>query len=185
MRMVSEGRVFRMDSVKVLLVDDEEDLLDILKMDMESLGFEALTAGNGVEALKIMKQVKEGAFWVNAVLSDINMPVMNGLVFLKELRAIGLDTPFVFFSGYGDKDKTIEALRLGALDFLEKPYDPEALIATMKKASELGTMMKKIEEELDSLVKNRNIAFSEVEKFKKAQREMLKVKLMNEANFKK
>lgn len=175
----------RMSDIKVLLVDDEVDLLDILKMDMESLGFEALTANNGQEALEIMKKVKEGKLWVNAVLSDINMPIMNGLLFLKELRALGLETPFVFFSGYGDKEKTIEALRLGAMDFLEKPYDPDTLMATMQRASELGLRMKKIEEELDSLVKNRNIPTSEVEKFKKVQREMLKVKMMNEVHAKK
>lgn len=167
-----------MMGIKVLLVDDEVDLLDILKMDMESLGYEALTANNGQEALNIMKKVKDGSLWINAVLSDINMPIMNGLVFLKELRALGLETPFVFFSGYGDKEKTIEALRLGALDFLEKPYDPDMLIATMEKACDLGTKMKKIEDELDALVKNRNIPSAEVDKFKRVQREMLKVKMM-------
>tara|TARA_B110001454_G_C12723310_1_gene436552 strand:- start:34869 stop:35387 length:519 start_codon:yes stop_codon:yes gene_type:complete len=169
-----------MSGIKVLLVDDEVDLLDILKMDMESLGYEALTANNGQEGLEIMKQVKDGTLWVNAVLSDINMPVMNGLVFLRELRTMGLETPFVFFSGYGDKEKTIEALRLGALDFLEKPYDPDMLIATMEKACELGTKMKKIEDELDALVKNRNVPSSEVDKFKRIQREMLKVKMMSD-----
>lgn len=174
-----------MSGIKVLLVDDEVDLLDILKMDMESLGYEALTANNGQEALNIMRKVKDGSLWINAVLSDINMPVMNGLVFLRELRTMGLETPFVFFSGYGDKEKTIEALRLGALDFLEKPYDPDTLISTMKKASELGSMMKKIEDELDSLVKNRNVPTAEVDKFKKVQREMLKVKMMNEVYIKK
>ncbi len=174
-----------MSEIKVLLVDDEVDLLDILKMDMESIGYEALTANNGLEALNIMKQVKDGTLWINAVLSDINMPVKNGLLFLRELRAMGLETPFVFFSGYGDKEKTIEALRLGALDFLEKPYDPDRLIATMKKAAELGMMMKKIEDELDYLVKDRNIPNSEIEKFKKAQREMLKVKFMNVSTIKK
>ncbi len=174
-----------MSEVKVLLVDDEVDLLDILKMDMESLGYEALTASNGQEALKIMKKVKAGSLWVNAVLSDINMPIMNGLVFLRELRAMGLETPFVFFSGYGDKEKTIEALRLGAMDFLEKPYDPDMLISTMNRACELGAMMKKIEDELDSLVKNRNIPNAEIDKFKKFQRELLKVNMMNETHIKK
>lgn len=173
-----------MSGVKVLLVDDEADLLDILKMDMESLGYEALTANNGQDALNIMKKVKDGSLWINAVLSDINMPIMNGLIFLRELRAMGLETPFVFFSGYGDKDKTIEALRLGALDFLEKPYDPDILISTMKKASELGSMIKKIEDELDALVRIRNIPKSDIEKFKKVQRKMLKVKMMNEVYFK-
>jgi len=169
---------------KVLLVDDEVDLLDILKMDMESLGYEALTANNGQEALNIMKKVKDGSLWINAVLSDINMPIMNGLVFLKELRALGLETPFVFFSGYGDKEKTIEALRLGALDFLEKPYDPDMLIATMEKAFDLGMKMKRIEDELDALVKDRNISATEVDKFKRVQREMLKVKMMSEGKSK-
>jgi hypothetical protein len=169
---------------KVLLVDDEVDLLDILKMDMESLGYEALTANNGQEALNIMKKVKDGSLWINAVLSDLNMPIMNGLVFLKELRALGLETPFVFFSGYGDKEKTIEALRLGALDFLEKPYDPDMLIATMEKAFDLGMKMKRIEDELDALVKDRNISATEVDKFKRVQREMLKVKMMSEGKSK-
>jgi DNA-binding NtrC family response regulator len=169
-----------MNLIKVLLVDDEVDLLDILKVDIESLGYQTVTANNGQEALNIMKQVKEGKIWIDAVLSDINMPIMNGLVFLRELRNLGLDTPFVFFSGYGDKEKTIEALRLGALDFLEKPYDPDVLLTTMKKAAELGSMIRQIEEELNELVKNSGIAESEVEKFKKAQREMLKIKKMND-----
>lgn len=169
-----------MNLIKVLLVDDEVDLLDILKVDIESLGYQTETANNGQEALNIMKQVKEGKIWIDAVLSDINMPVMNGLVFLRELRNLGMDTPFVFFSGYGDKEKTIEALRLGALDFLEKPYDPDVLLTTMKKAAELGSMIRQIEEELNELVKNSGIAESEVEKFKKAQREMLKIKKMND-----
>ena len=166
--------------MKILLVDDEADLIDILKVDIESVGYETLTASNGQEALNIMKQVKEGKLWVDAILSDINMPIMNGLVFLKELRTLGLDTPFVFFSGYGDKEKTIEALRLGALDFLEKPYDPDVLLATMKKAADLGAMIKEIEEELDALVKDRGIPSGEIEKFKKAQREILKMKKMND-----
>lgn len=174
-----------MSNVRVLLVDDEADLIDILKMDLESLGYTVLTAQNGQEGLDVMKKVKKGEFWVNAILSDINMPLLNGLSFLKELRGLGLETPFVFFSGYGDKEKTIEALRLGALDFLEKPYDPETLIKTMKKAAELGTMMKKIEDELDSLVKNKNVPAENVEKFKKVQREMLKIKMMNEVYIKK
>lgn len=170
---------------RVLLVDDEVDLLDILKMDMDSLGCEALTANNGQEALNIMKKVKDGALWINAVLSDINMPIMNGLIFLKELRALGLETPFVFFSGYGDKEKTIEALRLGALDFLEKPYDPHVLRSAIKKACDLGIKMKKIEDELDVLVKDHNIPAAEVQKFKRIQREMLKVKMMSEGSTKK
>lgn len=131
-----------MNTVTILLVDDEIDLLDIVKMDMESVGNEILTASNGQEALNIMKKVKEGTLWVDAVLSDINMPIMNGLIFLRELRAMGLETPFVFFSGYGDKEKTMEAQRLGALDFLEKPYDPATLISAMKKACNLGLKMK-------------------------------------------
>lgn len=167
-------------SKKILLVDDEFDLLDILKIDIESLGFETITANNGQEALNIMKQVKAGQIWIDAILSDINMPILNGLGFLKELRNIGLDTPFVFFSGYGDKEKTIEALRLGALDFLEKPYDPDMLLSTMKKAAELGSMMRQIESELEVLVKNSHIPEEDIEKYKKAQREMLKIKKMND-----
>lgn len=174
-----------MNLIKVLLVDDEVDLLDILKVDIESLGYETRTASNGQEALNIMKQVKEGRLWIDAILSDINMPVMNGLTFLRELRTLGLETPFVFFSGYGDKEKTIEAIRLGAIDFLEKPYDPEMLLVTMRKAAELGAMIKQIEEELNELVKNCNPPVGDIEKFKKAQREMLKIKKMNEISVKK
>lgn len=174
-----------MNKIKVLLVDDEIDLLDILKVDMEALGYQVLMAKNGKEALALMNQVKDGSIWVDAILSDINMPVMNGLVFLRELRAMGLETPFVFFSGYGDKAKMLEALRLGALDFLEKPYDPELLVAAMRKACELGERMHRIEEDLEALIKNRNIPKSEIEKFKMVQRELLKVKMMNENHKKK
>ena len=130
----------------LLIVDDEPGLVNVLTQLMEDHAMEIHVASNGKEALE---KIKTGAY--DAVLSDINMPEMSGLELLARVRQTSLETPFVFLTGFGDKEKTIEALRLGATDFLDKPFDPEIVINVLRKALELGHMMKVIEGEMEKL----------------------------------
>lgn len=160
----------------VLVVDDEKDLVEILQSEVELLGFDSISAGNGKEAVDLVLSYHQQKKWIDAIVSDINMPLKNGLDFLRDIRAAGVQSPFIFFSAYGDKEKTLEALRLGAMDFVEKPFDPDLLGQTITRAVELGQMMKSIEDELDRLLENSNLPAEEIENFKKAQREVLKFK---------
>jgi len=131
---------------KLLLVDDEPGILTLLEKILNKTADEIHTAANGAEALEKMKTVS-----YDAVLSDINMPVLSGLDLLAHMRAKQMQTPFVFLSGYGDKEKTREAFRLGATDFLDKPFEPETVVDIMSKALALGQTIRTIETELESM----------------------------------
>jgi YesN/AraC family two-component response regulator len=131
---------------RLLIVDDEDGIRNILSEILREFASSVQTASNGKEALSLIK-----AGSVDVVLSDINMPVMSGLELLAQVRSMGMDTPFVFLTGYGDKEKAIEALRLGATDFLEKPFNPDVVIDVIGKAFELSQAMREVEEKTEKL----------------------------------
>lgn len=108
----------------LLIADDEPDLLEQLVELMSGFGYPILTAKDGKEMLEKASDTSNN---VLAILSDIKMPVMTGLDVLKILREKQIETPIVFLTGYSSKDLVVEALRLGAMDFLEKPFDYDEL----------------------------------------------------------
>ncbi len=105
---------------RLLLVDDEAVILKILKNMLEDDADIIDSAANGKLALDLM----EGAIY-DAVVTDISMPQMTGLQMIAEMRRREIETPVLILSSYSDKDNILHALRLGVLDFLEKPIDPE------------------------------------------------------------
>jgi DNA-binding NtrC family response regulator len=138
---------------KILIVDDEEDLRDVLTYQLKPLGVQITTAENGRLGLEL---AKTGDF--GAILSDISMPEMNGLEFLAQLREAGFETPFVILTGFGDKAKAVEALRLGAFDFLDKPWEPEMLRQALQSALEHATLLQGLEQELQkAMQENKSI----------------------------
>jgi YesN/AraC family two-component response regulator len=100
----------------LLLIDDEELILKGLKFYLEDYVDEIFLAENGAEGLKIAKE-KE----VHCIICDINMPVMNGVEVIKGLRATDNDVPFIFYTGHGNHELMMEAIKYGAFDFLNKP----------------------------------------------------------------
>ncbi|MFZ4402576.1 MAG: response regulator [Pseudobdellovibrionaceae bacterium] len=130
------------DAKFLLLVEDETDLADILKDEFESLGYEVAHAENGKKALDYYQEVKDGKRRIDAILSDFDMPKMNGIMMLKEIRKLGYQTPLVFLSGYGSVEKVNQAKSAGAMEFLNKPYNRALLIETMEKAVEVGQKLK-------------------------------------------
>lgn len=173
------------EKIHILVVDDEPDLLEVLSDDIMSLGYKVTTAENGKVALGYMQQVKDGSIWFDAVLSDINMPQMSGLAMLEKVRELQLETPFVFLSGHGDKEKAIQAMRFGALDFLEKPYQRDNLLQIVKKAAELGVAIHEIEFEIQSLISKSKLSPEDTAKMVQVQRTLLKIKKLNDVYFKK
>jgi CheY-like chemotaxis protein len=117
----------------LLIVDDEAFLRDVLAARLKNFGAKILTAENGQVALDILK-----AHPVDAVLTDIDMPVMNGLELLAHMREMGLVTPVVILTGVGDQTNTLTALRLGATDLLDKPFDSKVILEVMTKALKIG-----------------------------------------------
>jgi DNA-binding NtrC family response regulator len=146
----------------LLIVEDEPGIRQILSQILAKYSSNVQTASNGKEALGLIK-----AGNVDVILSDISMPIMNGLELLAEVRNMGMELPFVFLTAYGDKEKLIEALRLGATDFLEKPFDPPVVIDVIQKAFELSEAMKEVEQKTEELCSSLNVPADEKIRLKK------------------
>lgn len=156
---------------RLLVVDDEEDLRTALIDALSREDLEVLGAANGVEAHELIKTQE-----FHAILCDINMPKKNGLELLEELREEGNILPFVILSAFTDRESTLSALRLGAFDYIDKPFELDQLIKTLDQAIEVGEQIKfwKSEPEamknLEGLKKETaNLAIRSIEKIMKSQ----------------
>ncbi|MCG6553701.1 MAG: response regulator [Candidatus Magnetominusculus sp. LBB02] len=113
----------------ILLVDDEELPRKRLARVMAKEGWMVIEAENGQEAVKTFNLAK-----IDLVITDITMPVMTGLVALHKMRQISTDFEAIVFTGYGDEESAIQALRDGAINFIKKPVDIDQLILSVEKA---------------------------------------------------
>ncbi len=113
---------------KALAVDDSATMRNLVKIALEAEGFSVDTAGNGQEALELAKRNS-----YDVVISDINMPVMDGLQFLKEFREINKRTPVLMLTTETEARKKEEAKRLGATGWIVKPFKPEDLVKVVKR----------------------------------------------------
>ena len=100
----------------LLIVDDEELILENLSVLLEDLVDKTFLASDGKEGLEVLKSEE-----ITCIISDINMPKMDGLKFIKSAREAGFDTPFIFFTAHGNQELMMEAVKYGAFDFLDKP----------------------------------------------------------------
>ncbi|HET7747439.1 MAG TPA: sigma-54 dependent transcriptional regulator [Vicinamibacteria bacterium] len=114
---------------RVLVVDDEEAIRSSLQMIFEYEGYECLQAANGPAALKIAEREQP-----DLVLLDIKMPQMDGLEVLRELKARDNPPPVVILSGHGTVQAAVEATKLGAFDFIEKPPDKDRILLAARNA---------------------------------------------------
>ncbi len=111
------------DGMRILYVDDEEGFLDIVKLFLER--DKQFSVDTFTSAFAAMKTLESGNY--DAILSDYQMPEMNGIEFLKKVRASNTTIPFIIFTGRGREDVVIEALNNGADFYLQKGGDPDAL----------------------------------------------------------
>ena len=114
---------------RLLIIDDESELREVLVDLLVEHASEIKQASNGLEGIDLLKS---NTF--DAVLSDEKMPKKSGLEVLKWMRENDIHIPFVIHTGYGQKEMVLEAQRLGAYAFIDKPWDENALITTVKKA---------------------------------------------------
>ncbi len=152
----------------LLIVDDEPDLRDVLVEHLSGVASRCITAKSGKEALNLLLSEKP-----DAILSDITMPSMNGLELLAELRKQDIPTPFIFLTGYSDKEKVTQALRMGALDFHEKPFDRHRLLESVKIALEIGVQLRNLEADLDEFVRQAGVAPQDEPKYRAIKRRLL------------
>lgn len=130
---------------KLLIVDDEPELREVLQLNLRKLGLEMHTAENGRDALQ-----KAMADTYDAILCDLSMPIMDGLEFIAKLKANTVETPVVILTAHDNKDNMLRALQTGAFDFIEKPYEPVSLIDTVKKALDVGSHLKMVGDNADA-----------------------------------
>ena len=131
---------------KILIVDDEKKLRHILQIILEQKGYLTDSAENGEEALKLIKTNN-----YSMVMTDIKMPVMDGISLLREIKKIDPDYPVIILTAFGSIESAVEALREGAFDYITKPFEEEKLLITVERSmrfSELVDVKKIHREEL-------------------------------------
>jgi len=115
---------------KVLVVDDEESLRDICKDVLQDEGYEVLQAKDGQDALQILSKEQD----IDLVISDLKMPKMNGLELLKAVKEKKIDVDFVVMTGFGTIETAVECMKMGAADYLPKPFNINHLLVKVNKS---------------------------------------------------
>jgi len=114
---------------RILVIDDESAIRDSLKMTLEYDGYEVMLAATGEEGVKLVEREAP-----DLVFLDIKMPGMDGLEVLQKLRHLVETVPIVVISGHADINTAVEATKLGAFDFIEKPLASERILVTVRNA---------------------------------------------------
>ena len=113
----------------VMIVDDSRTMRKMLSGALTQAGYEiAGDAANGEEALKLLETIKP-----DLVTLDITMPVMDGMTALEKIKESYPGQKVIMVSAAGQKDKVIGALKIGALDFIQKPFDEKTVLETVKR----------------------------------------------------
>lgn len=124
---------------RILIVDDEKNVLRMLNTVFSQEGNQVFCADNGQDALAIFEQERP-----DVVLMDIRMPTMNGLEALQRMREKWLDTPIILMTAYAAVETAVEALRLGAFDYVIKPFELDELKLLINRALQLRNMKQEI-----------------------------------------
>jgi DNA-binding NtrC family response regulator len=117
--------------MKIAIVDDEQDMRQSISQWLTLSGFETETYSSAEDALKSI-----GSDYAGVVVTDVKMPGMDGVTFLKRLMAQDSGLPVILITGHGDVPMAVEAMRIGAYDFLEKPFNPDRMTELARKASQ-------------------------------------------------
>ncbi len=127
--------------IKILLIDDEADILRVMSRSLEADGYEVYTAGDGEQGLALFDDELP-----DIVLTDVKMPGMDGIEVLRAIRQRSDDSEVIIVTGHGDIDTAIEALQFGASDFINKPVRDKALAVSLKRARERLEVKRQLKE---------------------------------------
>lgn len=165
------------ESRSILIVDDEERLLRVLRLGLASGGYKVRTASNGQEALD---EILSSPF--DVVITDLKMPVMGGLDLVLELERLGIKVPLIVMTAYADVDTAVKSFKHGAVDYIRKPFSVDELESVIARvisqhpvtetADELKTLQQGVEEKEKELVEK---ALAKARNNKALAAQMLKV----------
>ncbi len=123
---------------KVLIIDDDKDMQSLLSRIISSEGYETLVADDGKNALKEIK-----AHLPDVVLLDIKLPGMNGIKVLEEIKKIDRSLIVIMLTGYGDIKDAVHSMKLGAFNYITKPFENREIIANIKNALRIRQLRRK------------------------------------------
>jgi len=127
------------ERARVLVVDDQPNIRALTKQLLSARGYTVLCARDGAEAIKIVD-----AEFPDLILMDIHMPVMDGIEALKDLTKRHPAIPVIMMSGYGDISQAVQAMKLGAIDYLKVPFDHDELVMQVGRCCEEARMKREI-----------------------------------------
>lgn len=136
-----------MSNKHVLVVDDETNMRRVLEIMLQRMGYRTDSVANGVAALEFLDTRD-----TDLVISDLKMPVLGGLGLIEKLRTAGNDVPVIVITAHGTVESAVEAMKLGAFDYLLRPFDVDALNLAIRRVFAAGEVLRQnqfLREELD------------------------------------
>jgi len=121
------------DKPTVHIIDDDEAVRQALSFQLGSAGIDVRTYESAAVFLKVAPTVQAGC-----IITDVRMPELSGIDLLRRLRELKLAVPVIVITAHGDIPLAVEAMRIGAIDFLEKPFEDEVLLASVRSALDRG-----------------------------------------------
>ncbi len=149
---------------KILVVDDEESIRNMMRMTLELDGHEVVLAEDGPTGLEMFK--KESP---DVVLLDVRLPGMDGREVLTRIKALDADSEVIIITGHGDMEMAVECLRLEASNFLTKPVGEEVLSISLKRSLEKVALRRKVKQytsNLETLVREANVELEQAYQFR-------------------
>lgn len=122
-----------MEQIKALVIDDEQIVLDSVKKILADENYDVDVTLSGKKGIKM---AVTNAY--DIVLTDIRMPEVGGLIVLRDIKRQKPAMPVIIITGYGGIQSAVQAMKLGAADYIEKPFDPDVLISSISSAIKLG-----------------------------------------------
>ncbi|MCG6945419.1 MAG: sigma-54 dependent transcriptional regulator [Deltaproteobacteria bacterium] len=122
---------------RILVIDDEENMRHMLAVLLEKEGYQVDNAADGKQGLDLASE----SFY-DLILCDLKMPVMDGMAFLENFQDLQLESTVIVMSAYGTLDTAIEAMKRGAYDYVSKPFKPDEIMLTLRKAEERERLRK-------------------------------------------
>jgi two-component system, LuxR family, response regulator FixJ len=130
----------------VHVIDDDEAVRDVLSFQLGSAGIEVQTYASAAAFLEVAPTVQAGC-----IITDVRMPELSGIDLLRRLRELKVAAPVIVITAHGDIPLAVEAMRIGAVDFLEKPFEDEVLLASVRSALDKGDRDQKRQAERSSI----------------------------------
>lgn len=125
---------------RILVIDDDEAVRESMQRMLRSAGYTVQTAGTGEQGLEL---ARGGAF--DVILSDMRMPGISGVDVLRQLRELRVDSSFIVMTGFGTIDTAVESMKLGAIDFVQKPFFRDELLMRVRAATERRQLARQVD----------------------------------------